>query len=286
MFNMCHNKNRKGERNMLAYKFFDYKYNIPNFTSDLYSTAHLVYIALAVVSVIVFAIIFRNAKHKNIDIFLKVLSIVMVVLEITKICWESYWDISTGHGFNYGGILPLYTCSLFIYCLLFGAWGKKGSAAREYSLSFIATISLVSGAIGIVQCNGLNWYPFWTFGAFYSLIFHYLMFATGVLVLATKFKKLEWADIVKGWVPMAILAIAAIPASYEYGADYMQIREGSGIPLFSNLAEVLASANLRWIFSIIMLVSYMILSTVVVSSCKLIEHISAKRQSKQQVKKQ
>ena len=265
---------------MLAYKFFDYKYNIEGFESDLFSTAHIVYIILAFASVIAFAILFRNAKHKRIDIFLKVLSILMVVFEITKITWESYWDISTGRGFNYGGILPLYTCSLFIYSLLFAAWGKGKS--REYALAFIGTISMVSGAIGVVQCNGLNWYPFWTFGAWYSLMFHYLMFATGMLILACKFKKLQWEDIVCGWIPMTILAFGAIPASYEYGADYMQLREGSGIPLFSTLADKMAEIHLRWLFTIIMLCAYMIVSALVVSTSKLIEHICKKVEAKKQ----
>ena len=94
---------------LLLYKFFDYKYNIEGFTSDLFGIQHIVYIILAFVSVITLAIVFRNASHKKVDIFLKILSILMVVFEITKISWESYWDISTGRGFNYAGLLPLYT---------------------------------------------------------------------------------------------------------------------------------------------------------------------------------
>ncbi len=264
----------------VSYHFFDYKHNIVGFSSDLFSTEHIIYIILAFLSVIVFAIVFRNAQHKKIDVFLKILSILMVFFEITKITWESCWDISTGRGFNYGGLLPFYTCSLFIYSLLFAAWSKKGSALREYSLSFLATISMLSGAIGVVECNGLNFYPFWTFGAWYSLLFHYMMFATGILILACKYKKLEWSDIVKGWYPMIFLAVFALPASYEYGADYMQLREGSGIPLFSTLATKMADINLNWLFSIIMLCAYMILSGLVVSVYKLIELICKKTQER------
>ncbi len=261
---------------LLLYKFFDYKYNIEGFTSDLFGIQHIVYIILAFVSVITLAIVFRNASHKKVDIFLKILSILMVVFEITKISWESYWDISTGRGFNYAGLLPLYTCSLFIYTLLCVAWSKKGSAIYEYSLSFITTIGLLSGAIGAVYCNGLNFYPFWTFGAWYSLMFHYIMFATGVFLLACKYKILEWNDIVKGWIPMVILALFALPANCEYNADYMQLHEGSGVPLFSSLAKIMAGVNLRWLFSIIMLCAYMILSCLVVSVYKLIVYICEK----------
>lgn len=266
---------------MLLYKFFDYKYNIEGFTSDLFSTAHIVYIFLAVVSVVIFSILFRNAEHKKIDIFLKVLSIFMAVMEIVKITWESSWDIKTGRGFNYGGLLPLYTCSLFIYTLLIVAWGKKGSVWREYSLSFIGTIGLLCGFIGVIYCNGLNWYPFWTFGAWYSLMFHYLMFATGVFVLATRFKKLEWKDIFRGWVPMLFLAFFSIPACYEYGADYMSIYSGDGVPLLENLAQALSSIHFRWVYTFIALCSYMIVSLIVVSIYKLVEYIISKNKLQQ-----
>ena len=164
--------------------------------------------------------------------------------------------------------------------MLFAAWGK--GKAKDYSLAFLSTICMISGAIGVVRCNGLNWYPFWTFGAFYSMFFHLSMFAIGVFILVTGYKKLGWIDIVRGWIPMAILAIAAIPASYEYSADYMQIREGSGIPLFSTLADKLASINLRWVFSVIMLFAYMILSTVAVCGAKAVYAIDAKIKAKKQ----
>ena len=266
---------------MLLYHFFDYKYFIEDFSSDLFSVPHIIYIILAYLSVIALAILLRKANHKKFEIFLKVLSLVVLALEIVKITWESYFDITTGRGFNWGGILPLYTCSLFIYTLLIGAWGK--GKAKDMSLSYVGTISLVSGAIGVVQCNGLNWYPFWTFGAWYSLMFHYLMFLVGVLVLATRYKTLGWKDIYIAWIPMVLLSVIASPANYAYGADYMQIYEGSGVPLFSTLAEKMAEVNLRPLFTIIMLAAYMILSTVVVCACKLIKLICDKVNKKKEV---
>ena len=269
---------------MLLYHFFDYKYFIEGFSSDLFSVPHIIYIVLAYVSCVLFAVLFRNASHKRIEIFLKILSLIVLALEVVKITWESYFDITTGRGFNWGGILPLYTCSLFIYTLLIAAWGK--GKAREMSLSFIATISMVSGAIGVVQCNGLNWYPFWTFGAWYSLMFHYLMFAVGILILATRYKVVGWKDIYIAWIPMVILSVIAGPANYAYGADYMQIYEGSGIPLFSTLAEKMAEVNLRPLFTIIMLSAYMILSALVVSVCKLIGYLCKKAEQKKSAKQE
>ncbi|MBQ8468485.1 MAG: YwaF family protein [Clostridia bacterium] len=266
---------------MLGYKFFDYKYNIQNFSSDLFSVEHIIFIVLSFVLVPLICILLRKTNHKKVEIFIKVMSIVVATLEIVKIVWESYYDISTGHGFNVGGILPLYTCSLFIYCLLIAAWSKN-QKAKNISLAFITTISMLSGAIGVVQCNGLNWYPFWTFGAFYSMFFHLSMFATGMFLLITCYKKLEWKDAILGWIPMAILSVVAIAVNYEYGADYMQIYEGSGIPLFSTLAQVLAAQHLRFVFTIIMLLTYIPFAGVVVCFAKLVYIVDGKIKAKKQ----
>ncbi len=233
---------------------------------------------MAYVSVIILGIVLRKAKHEKVAKFLKILSILVLVFEIVKITWESYWDISTGRGFNYGGILPLYTCSLYIYTMLIAAWGK--GRAKDVSLAFISTIGMVSGAIGVVYCNGLNFYPFWTFGAWYSLLFHYLMFVTGMIVISTGYKKLEWKDIYMSWIPMVLLSVIASPVNYAYGADYMQIYEGSGVPIMSTLADKLADLNLRPVFTIIMLASYMIISAFVISIVKLVATICSKKDKK------
>ena len=263
---------------MIKYGFFDYKYNIEGFTSDLFSTTHIVFIVLAFLSIIAIGILCRKADHKKITYFLRGLAIFVTLLEASKIIWESYYDITTGRGFNAGGILPFYSCSLLIYCLWFGAWGK--GKARDVALTWLATIGMCCGIIGTVYTNGLNWYPFWTFGSFYSLFFHDAMFITGVIMLATRYVELDKRDIIKAWVPILIISFIALPVNSEYGADYMQIYEGSGVPLMSNLAKVLAAHKLRWLFSLIMIASYLILSSFVVGVYYLSTHLTNKKMQK------
>ena len=259
----------------MNYNFFDYKYNIKGFSSDLFSLPHIIYIIVMTIFAFAFAIAIRKTSHKKIDLFIKIMSIVMVLLETIKISWESYYDITTGHGFNWIGLLPLYTCSLFIYTMLLGGWAK--GKVREASLSYVATISMLSGFIGMIYCNGLNYYPFWTFGAFYSLFFHFFMFFTGLIVLFTQYKRLSWKDVVVGWIPMLFLAVVAIPVNYALGADYMLIYSAGGVPLMQDLAKVLAEAGLRWLFTAIMLPSYMVMSALVIAITKLVGKISSSR---------
>lgn len=250
----------------MNYKFFDYKFNIEGFSSDLFGTQHLVFIALSFILVPLVCFLLRKTSHKKIDVFLKIFAIVITLLEITKMTWESYYDITIGDGFNFMGILPLYTCSLLIYTTWFAAYGK--GKVKDYALAYLTTVNLLSGGIGIVYCNGLNWYPFWTFGAFYSMFFHLSMFAVGMFLLFTGYKKLGWADMLKAWVPMLILAVIAIPVNYELSADYMQIYEGSGIPFYNTLAANLAAQKLRWVFTEIMLLTYIPLAGVAVCAAK------------------
>ena len=265
----------------MNYRFFDYKYNIEGFTSDMFSVSHIIYIILAYISCIFIAIFLNKVDHKKISKFLKVLSIVVVAFEITKISWESYYDITTGRGFNSFGILPLYTCSLFIYCTAIAAWTK--GKVKDVALSYLGTVGLIAGAIGVVYCNGLNWYPFWTFGAFYSLFFHYAMLAMGVFLLATGYKKLEWIDIVKSWIPVVILSIIAIPINYILGSDYMQVYSADGVPLLHDLGITMGEAGIRPLFTILMLLLYMPLSGIVVAIykgiCYIIGNIKHKNDS-------
>ena len=266
---------------MLLYHFFDYKYNIPGFKSDLFSINHLIFIV--VILLVAFASIFfmRKVDHKKIRIALKVLSIFTIVLEIAKISFESYFDITTGRGFNSFGILPLYTCSLYIYTLFIHSFTK--GKASEYSLSFLTTTGMLSGLIGLIYCNGLNWYPFWTFGAFYSLFFHSSMFLCGFFLLVSGYKKLEWKDVLKGWVPLVILSLVAIPVNYGIGSDYMQIYEAGGVPLMEKVAEIFANAGYRQVFTIMMICIYIIFSLVVVSLYKLASKIKKNPAKQEQI---
>ena len=247
----------------MGYHFFDYKVFIPEeFKHDMFSIPHIIFIVLAFVGVGLIIAFGRKIKKEYAGIYLKIMSFVVLILEITKVTWETYYDIKTGAGFNVIGIIPVYTCSLYIYTTIIAAWTK--GKVQDVCLSFLTTVSLLTGIIGVIYCNGLNFYPFWTFGGFYSLFFHLSMFFTGSFLLATKYKKLEWIDCLKAWIPILILSIVAIPLNYVYGADYMQLYEGGGVPLYSTLAATLASKGLRWIYTIIMLVTYIPLALIII----------------------
>ena len=259
---------------MLGYHFFDYRDNIQNFKPAFFSIPHIIFIVLALVGTPLACFFLRKINHKKIDIFLKVFSIFVVVMEVTIILWDTLNQIKLGVGFDAGTELPLYACSLFIYTLLGAAWGK--GKIKEYSLSFLTTAGIPCGLVGIMYTSSLNNYPFWTFGAFYTMYFHLSMFATGMFLLFTRYKKLEWIDMIRAWFPVLILSIIATPVNYTYGADYMQTYSAKGVPLLSSFASLLASNNLRWLFTIIMTALYIPIAAIPVCISKLIDFIVKK----------
>lgn len=253
---------------LFGYGFFDYKYNIPDFSSDMFCAEHIIYIVLVYLTGFVGFAFYKRADHEKTTKFLKVFSILMVLFELTKISWESYYDITTGRGFNYFGLLPVYTCSLFIYTLLGAAWGR--GRVREACLSFITTVGLIYGAIGVVYCNGLNFYPFWTFGAFYSLFFHSAMFLTGMYLLVSGYYTLKARDVLLSFIPIVLLALVAIPINYAIGSDYMLIYSGGGVPIYEDLASSLAEKGLRPIYTLIMLITHIPIAALVVGVYKAV----------------
>ncbi len=250
----------------MTYHFFDYKYNISGFQSDLFSTPHLAYVGLVFMFSFLAARIFRNAGRQGIGKWLKIQAVITPVLELVKIGWESYYDITTGRGFNAEGLLPIYTCSLLIYLLPLAAWGK--GRARDCALAFLTTIGMLFGAIGVIYCNGLNFYPFWTFGAFYSLYFHTSMFLTGVVLLASGYVRPEWKNVRLSFIPVAALALIAVPADYILSTDYMLLYSASGVPLYEDLAAWLAERGLRPVYTLIMLLTHLPLAAAVVGICR------------------
>lgn len=255
--------------------FFTYKDFLEGYHGQEYMGAgQFIFLGVATLTIILISIFLRKISHKKIDIYLKVLAIAILVLEIVKIVVESYFDIKCGHGFNFSGLLPLYTCSLFTYTLPVAAFAK--GKAKECCLAFLTTLGIFAGLTNFVMAPILQTYPFFNFHTFVSLIFHFWMVFTGVFLLATKYYVPKWIDIFKGMIPLALLSIVAIPVNYALSAhygwsvDYMLFYSGNGAPVLPNLANALASVGLRPLFTVFVYIMYLAISAIIVSFIRLI----------------
>lgn len=255
------------------YNFFDYKDYIlidgkVYSGQDYFSLTHIIFMVLATLAIIFLCIFFRKVSHKKIDIYLKVLAIFIPLLEIIKITWESYYDITLGKGFNFAGIVPLYTCSMFIYILPLVAFGK--GKIKEYATAWLGSICIFAGFTNFYLTQILHTYPFWTFAGFQSMLYHFLMSFTGIFLVVTGYFKPKWIDIIKGYVPLLIFSVIVIPVNYYlnsigYSADYMLYMWGNGAPVLPSMANFFASNNLHFIYTLIVVVGYVLVSGLVIA---------------------
>ena len=262
-----------------AYHFFDYKYNIAGYgRQDYDGPVRTWYLIFCVVTIVLLLILLRNLKHKHVQRYLRVLAFVMPLLEVTKITWETYWDVTTGRGFNWLGLLPIYTCSVFLYCLPVAAFnkGKAGDCCR----SWIASLGLVGGLSNIIFPQGLRWYPLMTFGAMYSLSFHYIMVFTALFIVVTEYKRFTFRDILTGFVPHLLFSIPVIAIDYIFGWDYMQYYEAGSVPLIEDLSERFVAQGMRWLTALVMLAAYFALHAALTSLYALWSRYRASRRER------
>lgn len=261
---------------MLPYgSFFTYKdFLVGYHGQDYMGLGQFLFLGIALLAIVLVSVFLRNISRRKVDIFLKVLSFAIPLLEIMKIAVESYYDIKGGHGFNFSGLLPLYTCSLFIYTLPFAAFGR--GKVKECCLAFLTTMGIFSGLTNFVMAPILNTYPFFNFHTFVSLNFHFWMTFTGIFLIATGYYVPKWADIRKALLPLASLSVVAIPvdyalsAHYGWSVDYMLYYSGNGAPMLPDLANALAEGGARPLFTCIVFLLYVIIITLIVAVIRLI----------------
>ena len=263
----------------MNYRFFDYKGFIDGYHGqDYFGTTHIIAMVLLTALIVVLLIALRKTPKKSIDNYLKVLSIIVPILEVVKIAWESYWDIKTGAGFNKTGLLPLYTCSMFIYMLPLAAWTK--GKVKDCAVAWLGTIGVFGGLTNFYLTQILHSYPFWTFATFMSLYFHFFMVLTGLLIVVTKYKEFGFKDTIRAWIPLAIFSIIVIPVCYILKADYMLYYYGNGAPLLPDIANFFANQGLRPVYTLLVCVGYALIALIFISVYKLVGFISKKSKAK------
>ena len=255
------------------YNFFDYKDFIKingeaYHGQDYFSLTHIIFMVIATIAIILMCIFFRKVSHKKVDIYLKVLAIFIPTLEVIKIVYESYFDITLGHGFNFGGLIPIYTCSMFIFVLPFVAFGK--GKVKKFATAWLGSICIFAGFTNFYLTQMLHTYPFWTFCTFQSLTYHFLMSFTGIFIVVTGYFKPEWKDIINGYIPLAVFSLFVIPINYHlnalgYSADYMLYMWGNGAPILPDMAKFFASHNIQFVYTIIVFFGYILISALVIS---------------------
>lgn len=239
-----------------GYNYFDYKYNIPGYSGQDYDNGRIIFMfsSLGLTLILLFVLYFTiKDKKKFTDIFLKVLGVSMTAFYVIKTTWESYFDITTGRGFNLG-ILPFDTCSIVMWAGLLSGFAK--GKLKKIGDCWIATGGIVGGLSNILYLRALKYYPFFTFGAQYSMLWHFGMFFAGLWLIVSNYIKLDFKSVIYAFLFHMGISLIVIPFDYINDYDFMLYRHAGGAPLIEDLADILSKNNLEWVTTIIMIVLY------------------------------
>lgn len=261
-----------------TYSFFDYKYNIEGYHGqDFDGPMRTVYLVFSLVTILLLAILLRKMSRKSMTRYLRFAGLFLIVLEVAKVTWESVWDIRTGRGFNAGGILPLETCSMFMVMAPIAGFGR--GKAQRCALAWLTTVGFTAGVSVMLFPNALKWYPFWTFGGFHSMIYHYTMVLTAVLILVTGYIRFERKDMLRAFLAHFLCSCIVVPIDYIMGWDYMLMREASGIPVLSDFGDKMADRGMCRVITAIMYGIYFAFCALWVSVWTLLQRLLSRKKN-------
>ena len=271
------------------YGFFDDNYTLRNKGyngEDRMSPKQFIVMGILLVLIILISVLLRKTKKEKLYTIYKVLAIFMPIFEIIKIAYSTYFDLTNGAPFNWGGILPLYSCSMLLYFLPFVAWGK--GKMHDYSVAFFSTIGMVAGLSNFIYLSSAGFYPIFTYGAMYSIIFHGVIVFVGMSLIICGEYKPTFRSIIDGMVPILMFSCIVIPINFiiryntnDTWVDYMMLMNCNGFPVFGDFSNYLASHGLLLLFSFFMLgIMYPLATTLMVliemGIIKLVDYIKEK----------
>ena len=243
------------------YNFFEYKYNITGYSGqDFGGFPQQLYLAISIALIIILLVLLRKSSREMVLKIIRAVSIFLVVFYIAKTTWESIYDIRLSGSFN-TGLLPFDTCSIVMLAGVIAGFGK--GKIKKMAEAWLATGGIVGGIAAMIFLNAFKYYPFLSFGAFYSMIWHFLMVFLGLLLIVTKYVDIDFSTINRGYLFHVIASLVVIPIDFICDFDFMLYRYLGGVPFFESIAENLISLNLGWLNPLIMLILYYIAFNIV-----------------------
>ena len=169
----------------LIKNFFTHKDFLPaakEIPGTLFTPLHFVFAALCIALLVFLCIKTSKKSEKTIRTVFAILWVAVIILEPTKIIWETLCGRTVS--FEWAGILPLYPCSIFMYAMPFAIWGKEN--VRSAACGYVCTLGLLGGAINFVYpANILQNYSCISFAGFHTFFYHgAIVFCAVVMMLS------------------------------------------------------------------------------------------------------
>ena len=260
----------------LIKNFFTHKDFLPSadkIPGTMFTPLHFIFAAIMALIVIGGILVVRRLPEAKIKIVFAVLWALVTVAEVAKLTWECF---GREFGFELGGSLPVYPCSIWMYAMPFVIWGK--GRVREAACGYVCTLGLIGGLINFVYpATILGNYSAISFPGFQTFFYHGAMVFCAFVMMTSGYHRFDHAECI--WdcflsvVPAYIMSIFANTANIILGTDYMFFRCNSFFlaPIGAALPDALS-----------FLLAY-IVYTVFCSSPYLIVYFTKKKKAKAKI---
>ena len=238
--------------------FFTHKDFLPppeQWAGTLFTPLHFVWSAIVLAAVIALAIWVSHKSETTIRRVFCAIWVVMVVFEIAKIVWETYSGEQVR--FEWGGVLPLYPCSIFMYAMPLAVFGNK--IVRYMGCGYVCTLGFLGGAINFLYpANVLGRYSCFSFAGFHTLFYHGAIVFCAIVMLRSgyhSFKNVTKArSLLLPAVPaLAVSLIANLVNFSRIDSDYMFFK------LESFFFAPLGAATADWVSVLLVYFIYLLI---------------------------
>lgn len=242
----------------LIKNFFTHKDFLPpadKLPGTMFTPLHIVFAIISVALVVTLGLYVSRKSEKTIRRVLFVLWIVIVALEFTKMIWETVSGAQVN--FEWGGMLPLYPCSVFMYAMPLALFGK--GILRRAGCGYMCTLGLIGGSINFVYpATILSNYSCISFAGFHTFLYHGAIVFTALVMLRSGYhsyrKVTKWWELFVPALPFFATSIVANIVNFsKIGSDYMFFK------LNSFIFAPIGAATPDWLAVIIVYLAYAII---------------------------
>ena len=201
----------------------DYLPNASEIPGTLFTPLHLAFAGVVLFAVIFFAFLLSKKSEKTVKTVFLIGWAFLTVLEIVKIIWETC--TAKGNAFEWGGVLPLYPCSIFMYAMPLVIWGR--GKIRYMGCGYVCTLGLLGAAINFIYpANVLSNYSCISFAGFHTFFYHgFMLFCALTMIISGYHSYKEahvWSDLLLPAVPALAVSVIANAVNFsKIGSDYM-----------------------------------------------------------------
>lgn len=248
----------------LIQNFFTHKDFLPSadkMPGTMFTPLHFIFSACCVVLVVVLAILLSKKSERTIKRTFLIVWIAVLVLEITKTVWETVSGARIY--FEWGGFLPLYPCSIYLYAMPFAIFGNK--TLRRAGAGYICTLGLIGGTINyFYPATILGNYSCISFAGFHTFFYHGSMFFTALVMLLSGYHSYrgvtKFTELLTPAIPFLLVSVLANIVNYSpINSDYMFFKLDSFVfaPVGAVLPPVLCTVIVYAVYLFLHAVFYL-----------------------------